>query len=227
MDTSLDGDIDFLNSSTGTIPHNAGTSSPSAGIMLDAARAAAATLHPFVKEQQDKITKAQNAERREIGQNAAWSLSTWKQGFGVEQLRDACVDTYWQSDGPQPHLVNIHFNKRTTIKEICIYTDFKQDESYTPSKLAIRVGANFHDLQEIEVCELEQPQGWLSVVLKRNQTNGQFIRCNLLQIAILANHQNGRDTHLRQIKIYGPRQPSVPDCPEFANVEYSQFACIR
>ena len=27
-----------------------------------------------------------------------------------------------------------------------------------------------------------------------------------LQVAILANHQNGRDSHVRQIKIYVPRQ---------------------
>jgi hypothetical protein len=27
-----------------------------------------------------------------------------------------------------------------------------------------------------------------------------------MQLAVLSNHQNGRDTHIRQIKIYGPRQ---------------------
>lgn len=27
----------------------------------------------------------------------------------------------------------------------------------------------------------------------------------MLQIAVLSNHLNGRDTHVRQIKVYGPR----------------------
>lgn len=55
-------------------------------------------------------------------------------GFGVEQLRDDCLDTYWQSDGPQPHLVNIQFRRKTTIQDVWIYADYKADESYTPSR---------------------------------------------------------------------------------------------
>ena len=55
-------------------------------------------------------------------------------GFGVEQLRDGSLDTYWQSDGPQPHLVNIQFHRKMTIPAICIYADYKADESYTPSR---------------------------------------------------------------------------------------------
>lgn len=31
------------------------------------------------------------------------------EGFGVDQLRDDNLETYWQSDGSQPHLVNIQF----------------------------------------------------------------------------------------------------------------------
>ena len=37
------------------------------------------------------------------------------------------------------------------IKDVAIYTDFKLDESYTPTKISVRVGTNFNDLQEIEV----------------------------------------------------------------------------
>jgi hypothetical protein len=36
------------------------------------------------------------AEEREIGDLAVWSLSTAKPGNGVEQLRDDNTDTYWQ-----------------------------------------------------------------------------------------------------------------------------------
>lgn len=80
-------------------------------------------------------------------------------GFGVDQIRDDRADTYWQSDGQLPHLVNIQFQKKTTISDIYIYTDYKLDESYTPSRISIRVGTHFNDLQEIEVIMLTEPSG--------------------------------------------------------------------
>lgn len=79
----------------------------------------------------------------------------------MEQLRDNCMDTYWQSDGQLPHLVNIQFQRKTTINQIYIYTDYKLDESYTPSKISIRSGTHFNDLQEIEIVELNEPAGGL------------------------------------------------------------------
>uniref|UniRef100_A0A8C9EI95 Anaphase-promoting complex subunit 10 n=1 Tax=Pavo cristatus TaxID=9049 RepID=A0A8C9EI95_PAVCR len=88
---------------------------------------------------------------REIGSQAVWSLSSCKPGFGVDQLRDDNLETYWQSDGSQPHLVNIQFRRKTTVKTLCIYADYKSDESYTPSKISVRVGNNFHNLQEIRL----------------------------------------------------------------------------
>lgn len=44
--------------------------------------------------------------------------------------------------------------RRTTVKMLCIYADYKSDESYTPSKISVRVGNNFHNLQEIRVISL-------------------------------------------------------------------------
>ncbi len=44
--------------------------------------------------------------------------------------------------------------RRTTVKMLCIYADYKSDESYTPSKISVRVGNNFHNLQEIRVTTL-------------------------------------------------------------------------
>jgi anaphase-promoting complex subunit 10 len=34
--------------------------------------------------------------RREIGDEAVWSLSTAKPGNGVQQLRDGNLDSFWQ-----------------------------------------------------------------------------------------------------------------------------------
>lgn len=69
------------------------------------------------------------------------------------------MDTYWQSDGHLPHLVNIQFQRKTAISQIYIYTDYKLDESYTPSRISIRSGTHFNDLQEIEIIDLNEPTG--------------------------------------------------------------------
>ncbi|POM72628.1 Anaphase-promoting complex subunit 10, variant 1, partial [Phytophthora palmivora] len=76
--------------------------------------------------------------RREVGDDAVWSLSSAKPGNGVDQLRDNNMDTYWQSDGVQPHLINIQFSRKMAVKEVALYLDYKLDESYTPKKIAIR-----------------------------------------------------------------------------------------
>ncbi|XP_022647760.1 anaphase-promoting complex subunit 10-like isoform X1 [Varroa jacobsoni] len=139
---------------------------------------------------------------REVGDQAVWSLSSCKPGFGVDQLRDNNTETYWQSDGPQPHLVNIQFRRKTLVDQLSIYTDFKLDESYTPNRISVRVGSHFHDLQELDVVELQEPSGWVNIPILQN--NRQPIKTFFIQIAILSNHQNGRDTHLRQIKVHSP-----------------------
>ncbi|XP_022647761.1 anaphase-promoting complex subunit 10-like isoform X2 [Varroa jacobsoni] len=98
---------------------------------------------------------------REVGDQAVWSLSSCKPGFGVDQLRDNNTETYWQSDGPQPHLVNIQFRRKTLVDQLSIYTDFKLDESYTPNRISVRVGSHFHDLQELDVVELQEPSDFV------------------------------------------------------------------
>jgi len=139
---------------------------------------------------------------REVGCQAIWSLSSCKPGYGVDQLRDRSLENYWQSDGQLPHLVNIQFRRKMTIRDVCVYTDFKLDESYTPSKISIRCGTHFNDLQEIEVVEFNEPSGWVQIFLK--DIRDRPIRTFMIQLAVLSNHQNGRDTHLRQIRIHSP-----------------------
>lgn len=167
---------------------------------------------------------------REVGNQATWSLSSCKPQFGVEQLRDDNYETYWQSDGQLPHLVNIQFKRKTTVNAVAIYTDFRHDESYTPSKVSVRSGTNFNDLQEIEVVELKEPSGWVKIPLK--DLNDRLVRSFMVQIAVISNHQQGRDTHLRQIKIYSPvvNQPvTTADFADWSSVrnEFLQSSCIR
>jgi len=138
-----------------------------------------------------------------------------------------------RSDGPQPHLINIQFHKKMRVNEIKIYTDFKLDESYTPSRIAIRVGSTFHDLRDIHTEELNEPSGWVSILRPPKDTaddgGDTVLRTHFIQVAVLANHQNGRDTHIRQIKIYTPRRHLGQHMclPEFSSVAFQQYATLR
>jgi len=56
------------------------------------------------------------------------------------------------------------------------------------------------------------------------------IRAFMIQIAVLSNHQNGRDTHLRHIKIHSPvcdATGSTRRQPTFTTVDMQQYAVIR
>ncbi|KAF4383320.1 hypothetical protein CsatB_024602 [Cannabis sativa] len=165
---------------------------------------------------------------REMGKEAAWSVSSCKTGNGVSSLRDDNLDTYWQSDGAQPHFVNIQFQKKVKLQLVVIYVDFKLDESYTPGKICIRAGDGFHNLKEIKTVELDKPTGWVYISLSGNEARETFVNTFMLQISVLSNHLNGRDTHLRQIKIYGPRPNPIPHQPfQFTSREFTTYSIIR
>jgi len=68
---------------------------------------------------------------------------------------------FWQSDGPQPHYLNIHFFKLVRIAGLRLYLDFEQDESYTPTRIVFLAGSGMNDLQEWGEMKLESPRGWV------------------------------------------------------------------
>ena len=52
------------------------------------------------------------SRHREIGHLAVFTVTSAKLGNGVDALRDGREDTVWQSDGAQPHLINIQFQRK-------------------------------------------------------------------------------------------------------------------
>ncbi|GAB2283912.1 Anaphase-promoting complex subunit 10 [Dionaea muscipula] len=165
---------------------------------------------------------------REMSKSAAWSVSSWKPGNGVQSLWDDNIETYWQSDGAQPHLVNIQFQKKVKLQLIVLYVDFKLDESYTPSKISICAGDGFHNLKEIKTVELVKPTGWVHISLSGNDPRETFVNTFLLQIAVLSNHLNGKDTHVRQLKVYGPPPNPIPHQPlQFTSTECIMYSMVR
>ncbi|XP_015885670.2 anaphase-promoting complex subunit 10 isoform X4 [Ziziphus jujuba] len=116
----------------------------------------------------NKVLMVDDNDLRELGKKAAWTVSSCKPGNGVSSLRDDNLDTYWQSDGAQPHLVNVQFQKKVKLQLVVLYVDFKLDESYTPCKISIRAGDGFHNLKEIKAVELDKPTGWVTICLSGN-----------------------------------------------------------
>ncbi|KAJ3035133.1 Anaphase-promoting complex subunit 10 [Rhizophlyctis rosea] len=136
---------------------------------------------------------------REISPAAHWSLSSFKPGFGLDELRDNSTEKFWQyaswhdshnvglysaqltafrrrSDagaaGP-PHSITLTFPKKTDIKKVKIWLDTPQDESYCPSVIKIKAGNSLWDAQEvysIEVNENMEETGWRTVELWEDET---------------------------------------------------------
>lgn len=169
----------------------------------------------------------------EVGAQAVWSVSSAKPGYGVDKLRDGSVETYWQSDGIQPHIVSIQFNRRVAVTAISFYCDEQLDESYTPVTVSVRSGTSFHDLEEVRRCDVASPNGYVKIPLSSPPPAGDAdmlpLRTNLLQFAVLANFDNGRDCHIRQIKVFGLRQSlaAALRLPEFERATNARWALIR
>lgn len=116
-------------------------------------------------------TLAQTArdDIRDLTHLAVWQVSTAKPGNGVEQLLDGSADTYWQSDGPQPHTISAQFCAKLKVSEVALYLDYGADESYTPAVVSVLAGANAHDLRLIrQVRKLDAPNGWVRIPMGEN-----------------------------------------------------------
>jgi len=104
-------------------------------------------------------------------------------------------------------------------------------------RLSVRVGSHFNDLTELQQVELNEPSGWIIIHLQEppasenaSTTNVAAVRAFMIQIAVLSNHQNGRDTHLRHIKIHSPvcdATGSTRRQQTFTTVDMQQYATIR
>lgn len=99
---------------------------------------------------------------------------------------------------------------------------------------------------ERQCIELEEPTGWISIFLDSTRNcsndstdaddddydviNGCDRVCSV-EIVILASHQNGRDTHIRQCKIFAPITPETvghnTQLSNFTSPKFQQFATIR
>lgn len=157
---------------------------------------------------------------------ANWKLSSSKPGFSLFQLRDDSPDNYWQSDGSNgsnnansgnnggiitnnqltnPHSITIQFSKKVSLERISLFTNYNLDESYTPSKIKIMAGSSDGwDLSEVCTVNLNKPVGWSHIIFNGIRNDG-VLKCFMVKLIILANHQDGKDTHIRALKCFGKK----------------------
>ena len=101
-----------------------------------------------------------------------------------------------------------------------IYLDWEADESYTPTKIQFLAGMSVHDIQEFAEMSFEHPTGWIDVDFSNvgpiepdddeesdpsneiDWSKRPVLRAFLVQVRILENHQNGKDTHLRAVQLF-------------------------
>ncbi|KAI1368207.1 anaphase-promoting complex, subunit 10-domain-containing protein [Xylaria arbuscula] len=155
-------------------------------------------------EEEEQPFDASAVGLKEISNLASFIVSSYKPGCGVKELRDDDVNQYWQSDGPQPHRLNIHFIKRVEIRALRLYLDYELDESYTPTKIQITAGTGPNLTIPFTTMELNAPKGWIDVPIAGagGGPDGNSLCCFFVRVIILENHQNGKDTHIRGIKVY-------------------------
>lgn len=116
---------------------------------------------------------------------------------------------------------------------LAVSLDHRLDESYTPAKVSVRAGTNPRDLKEIAATTLEEPAGW--VVVPLHPPDGRdCLAAHLLQVAIISNHQNGRDTHVRAVRVFAPRPAAADGAPAaagagvpFVTADALQWASVR
>jgi anaphase-promoting complex subunit 10 len=97
-------------------------------------------------------------------------------------------------------------------------------------RICIRCGTSTQDLIDLTAIDLHEPTGWVTIPLF-DPIDQLPIRAHLIQVRITAMHQNGRDTHIRQLKIFGPRASPIImaglPLSAFKTVEMLQFSQIR
>lgn len=151
---------------------------------------------------------------------ATWKLSSHKQGHGLDQLREDNANTYWQSDGSldgtpdpgvngesahhKPHSIMLQFSKKVSLERILLFCNYNIDESYTPLKIRIMAGSSSWDLTEVCVVSFDKPVGWSHIIFQGVRGDG-LLKCFVVKIIILANHQDGKDSHVRAIRCFGKK----------------------
>ncbi|GJJ72358.1 anaphase-promoting complex subunit 10 [Entomortierella parvispora] len=169
------------------------------------------------------------ADLREISTSGVWTASSSLPNHGIDNINDRDLETYWQSCGPQPHTIDVKFAKRKRVLKVSVYMNFPQDESYTACRLSVRGGPSEYDVQELTYVDLPQITGWTHISLEDPPGSGHAPALLALQFAILTNHLGGKDTQMRQMRLYSAKSVDIQgeEDIEFQHENFLPFLILR
>lgn len=149
---------------------------------------------------------SQMEEFTNISNLAYWKASSFKTSNPIENVINDDPESYWQSDGSQPHIVDIYFSKRIELALLAVFFGFEIDESYSPKVVKLYVGDSISDLIYYEEWYVGKITQWyIKKFPSLEDTDGKQnipIKCHVLRLAFPVNHDNGKDTHLRGVRIF-------------------------
>ncbi|KAJ3145883.1 Anaphase-promoting complex subunit 10 [Geranomyces michiganensis] len=109
---------------------------------------------------------------REVSALARLSVSSFKEEHPPQRLLDGDAETYWQSDGPQPHYITLEFPQRMSLTKLALRVDHLKDESYTPRSIDVRAGNCLYDLQDVQRYNIAaETTGWVEFSLCEDEEN--------------------------------------------------------
>ncbi|CEP62979.1 anaphase promoting complex subunit DOC1 LALA0_S06e08262g [Lachancea lanzarotensis] len=133
---------------------------------------------------------------------AFWKASSQKDGNPIVYALDDNPHNFWQSDGSQPHHVEASFSKRVEIAQLALFLSLSIDESYTPQIMKVYAGHSASDATHYKTLEVRNVNGWVALTFEDNRPQDGLLKCQYLRVDIPVNHENGKDTHLRGIRVY-------------------------
>lgn len=161
------------------------------------------TLEKYFKQYSSELEYLEQQGFVNLTKLAFWKASSFKVGNPIANAIDDDPTTFWQSDGVQPHKIDISFSKRVDVVQLALYFCLITDESYTPELIKIYAGFSKSDASLYRTLEIKNVNGWVIITFKGNRPQDDLLRCRFIQIQILSNHENGKDSHLRGIRIFG------------------------
>ena len=121
-------------------------------------------------------------------------LSSFKRDHGLKELLSDDTAEFWHTDDNLPHYIEITFSTLFRVSVVQLVLIHSLDDSYTPSDIEVRGGLTREGIRPILATSLVEPEGVVSLNVDAE--------CFFLQLVILNNHQEGRDTHVRSLKIF-------------------------
>ncbi|KAI5192215.1 anaphase-promoting complex subunit 10 [Nematocida minor] len=120
-------------------------------------------------------------------------LSTYKTGHGPEELFSESLEQFWHTDGNLPHYIEIEFHEIKRLAEIKMNLGHTQDKSYIPKEIEIRCGKTRDTIEVLKTVLISDKMPVVNISINED--------CCYLQIIILSNHQEGRDSRIRGLTL--------------------------